>query len=254
MFNHQVQQPQRALAIQEEVLVHDEERPHTHRLLQLAHHLEQLVPGPIEVHDVAFAAEHCRCRTEVAAKRTANRRNQRGRHVAGFFAEPDAHRARGDARNDMRMAHRPVGILTQEAPHPSHTLALDDVVGIYPLLDLGNICDRAADDDGRRREVATDQFAHRPHLVHVGHDRADANDVVTVGPNLLNKAVEGWEIQERARDVDVGMNQHQTPRTMKHPQRKRFLRSRHLAVVKLHRLVRPAAVFVTLRIRAKDTG
>ena len=72
---HQFQQPQRPLAVQQEVLVHHEERADVQLALELAHDVEQLVAGLVEVDGLALAAEHGRGGAEVAAQRAADRRD-----------------------------------------------------------------------------------------------------------------------------------------------------------------------------------
>ena len=79
---HQFQQPQGPLAMQQEVLVHHEERLDVHVRFELAHDVEQLVAGLVEVDRLALAAEHGRGGAEVAAQRAADRGDDRGGHVA----------------------------------------------------------------------------------------------------------------------------------------------------------------------------
>ena len=61
--------------------------------------------------------------------------------------ERDAHVPRADARGDQRVAERPVFVLAQEAAEPAHALALDDVIGVDPLGQVGHVGDVPADDD-----------------------------------------------------------------------------------------------------------
>ena len=65
---------------------------------ELAHDVEQLVAGLVEVDGLALAAEHGRGGAEVAAQRAADRRDERGGHVARLVADGDAHVPRADAR------------------------------------------------------------------------------------------------------------------------------------------------------------
>ena len=87
VFDHQAQQPQRSLSVQQEVLVHDEERSDVHILFELAHDLEQLVARLVEVNTLALPAEHRRGRTEITPHGTSDGWNQGGGHVA--WAQPD---------------------------------------------------------------------------------------------------------------------------------------------------------------------
>ena len=74
--------------------------------------------------------------------------------------------------DDQRMADGLVLVLAQEPPEPAHALALDDVVGVDPLVQIGDVGDVPADDDRRVRLVLADQLAHLLHLEQVGDDRA----------------------------------------------------------------------------------
>ena len=100
--------------------------------------------------------------------------------------------------------------------------------------------------------VLPDQLAHPPDLQHVRRDAADAHDVVPAVADLLDEAVQGGEVQQRAGGRDVRLDEHQAPGAMEHPQRKRPLHPGHLVVVQLHRVDRPAAVLVVLGVRAED--
>ena len=59
-----------------------------HVALQLAHDVEELVAGLVEVDRLALAAEHGGGGAEVAAQRAADRGDERGGHVARPVARP----------------------------------------------------------------------------------------------------------------------------------------------------------------------
>ena len=80
---HEFQEPQGPHAVQEEVLVHHEERLDLQVRFELAHDVEQLVARLVEADRVPLAAEHRRGGAEVAAHGAADRRDDRGGHVAG---------------------------------------------------------------------------------------------------------------------------------------------------------------------------
>ena len=75
---HPGEQIHGALLLQQEVLVHDEERLHLARGLRLLHHPEQFVAGLVEVEHLALAAEERRGGAEVAAHRAAHGRDDGG--------------------------------------------------------------------------------------------------------------------------------------------------------------------------------
>jgi len=74
-FLHALQQAHGALAMQQEVLVHDKEGLHLELSSHLLHDFKQLVPAFEEVDEISFAPEEGRCRAEVAAHGTANGRD-----------------------------------------------------------------------------------------------------------------------------------------------------------------------------------
>ena len=150
------------------------------------------------------------------------------------------------------MANGPVGALAQVAAEPGHALAADDVVGVDLLVQVGDIGDVAADDDLGVGLVVADQLAHLLHLGLVGNDRGDADHVVLVVADFVEEAVQRGEVQERAGGFDVGLDEHDAPTAVEHPQRERALGPRHLVMIKLHRIHHPAAVLVVLGIGAED--
>src|SRR5690606_10609169 len=94
MSLHEVQQSQRAATMEEGVFIHHKKRPNSHLRFELGDDSEQLVPHVIEVHELAFATEHRRGGTEVTAERTADRWNERCRHVPSLLAYGNTHAAR----------------------------------------------------------------------------------------------------------------------------------------------------------------
>jgi len=61
--------------------------------------------------------------------------------------------ARVDARQDSWVVDRTAFILAQESAHPTHTLSIDDVVGVYQCVQFRNVGDVPADDNGGRGQV-----------------------------------------------------------------------------------------------------
>ena len=112
----------------------------------------------------------------------------------------------------------------------------------------------AADDDRGAGLVLADQLDHLGNLDLVGDDAADTDDVVALGANLLEEALARGEVEQRAGGLDVGLDEHQPPRTMEHPQREGTLHTGNLVVIKLHRIHRPAAVLIVLTVRTVDAG
>ena len=180
--------------MEEEVLVHHEERADVHLAFELAHDVEQFVAGLVEVDRLALAAEHGRGGAEIAAQRAADRRNDRGGDVALEFLRVDAHVARAEARGDHRMAQRPVLVLAEKAAEPAHALAADHVVGVELLDQVGHVGDVPADDDRGVGQILPNQLAHLFHFERVRNDRRDADDVVLLGADLFDEAVERGKV------------------------------------------------------------
>ena len=149
MLFHQFQKPQCAFAVEKEIFVHHEERTDVHVLFHLAHDVEQFVAGLIKMHAIAFAAEHRRGGAKIAAQRTADRRNDRGGNVAVAFLHRYADISRAKTRCNHGMAHGLIHVLAQILPEPPHALALDYVIGVDPLVQVGYIGNVPADDDHR---------------------------------------------------------------------------------------------------------
>ncbi len=70
--------------------------------------------------------------------------------------------------------------------------ALDDVVGVDPLGQVGDVGDVAADDDLGVRLVLPDQLAHLLDFVDVGDDRRNADHVVLAGCGVLRRSGPAW--------------------------------------------------------------
>ncbi len=215
---------------------------------------EQLVAGLIEVDRLAFAAEHGGGGAEVAAQGATHRGNERGRHVAGAIAGRHSHVARAEARNHLRVANGAVRLFPQVATEPRHAVPLDDEIGVDALAQLRHVGDVTADDDRGVGLVLADQGAHLLDLDQIGQDGRDADDVVLVGAKLLDEALEPGKVQHRASRLDVGLDEHDPPTAMEHPQRKCPLRPSDLVVVQLHRVHLPAAVLVVLAVGTEDAG
>ena len=76
---HEAQQLHGAALVQQEVLVHHEERLHVELALHLGHHVEQLFAGIVEIQVLALAAEERGGGAEVAAHGAAHRGDDGGR-------------------------------------------------------------------------------------------------------------------------------------------------------------------------------
>ena len=122
------------------------------------------------------------------------------------------------AGGGLRVTDRLLGIFAQESAKPADPFAADDVVGVDPPLEVGNVGDVPADDDLGLGKMLADQLAHLLHLQQVRQDAADAHDVVGPAADLLDEAVQGGKVQERARRVEVRLDQHQAPGAMEQPQ------------------------------------
>ncbi len=251
-FLHALEQAHGALAMQEEVFVHDEERVHFELFFHVAHDFEEFVAGLEEVDELSLAAEERRSGAEVAAHGAADRGDDGGRGRALAFRQADAHDAGAHSGNDGGMADGSALVFAEVAAHPGNAFAADNVVGIDHLFDAGDGGDVTADDDrGVGREFA-DHAAHLTHLADVDDDAGDANDVVMIGFQFAREVVARGEVENGARRGDVRLDQHDAPGAMKHAQREAALGARDLIVIKLHRIDGAAAEFVVLRVRAED--
>jgi hypothetical protein len=177
---HPLQQLHGPRPVQQKVLVHHEERLHTHALFHVLHHIEELIARLVEVIALALAAEECRRRAEVAAHGATDRRNNRGRGVARIVGYAHAQDAKAKARQDLRVHDRRVWILAKIPTHPHHALAAHDVMGIDHVLDPGNPRDMSTNYDHRLRRQPPRPPAHLLHLAEVGNDAGDSDDVIVV--------------------------------------------------------------------------
>jgi hypothetical protein len=145
-----------------------------------------------------------------------------------------------------RAASWPRKARNQAMPFASH-----DVVRVDPLREAGEVGHVAAHHDGGLGLVEPDESAHLGQLEEVRDDRADADDVVASGPDLVHEAVEGREVEERAGRVEIGLDEHQAPRAVEHAQGEDVLHPRDLVVVELHGIDGAAAVLVVARVGAE---
>ena len=173
---------------------------------------------------------------------------------AGVVAKRHTHDARGNVGNDLRMPDRLILVLAEKPAHPSNAVSLDDVVRIDPPFQIRHIGDMSADDDGRLRLILPDQPTHPPHLEQIGNDRADPNDIVFPGLDLLDEPFLRGKVQKRTRGLQVHLDQHQPPGSIERAKREGVLDPRHLVVTKLHGVDHAAAILIVLSIGAEDAG
>jgi len=107
------------------------------------------------------------------------------------------------------MPHGGVRVLPQEPAEPRDALACHHVVGVDQVAKPRPVRDVAADDDRGARLVAPHDLAHELHLAHVRHDGADADDVIGDRADLLLETLEGGEIEERGRRLQVRLDEHE---------------------------------------------
>jgi hypothetical protein len=106
------------------------------------------------------------------------------------------------------MANWPVLVLAQKPPHPPYAVPVGDVIQVRVFGQYRKIGNVTADHDGCVRLVLADQLAHAAHFEQVGHDRADADDVIGIARQLVDEALLRGEIEQRAWRPEVGLNQH----------------------------------------------
>ena len=238
--------------MKQKIFVHDKERVYLQLIFHPAHNLEQFVAALKKVDELSFASEKCRGSTEVAAHGTAHRRNNRRRRCALALRQPDAHDARAHPGNDCRMPDRRAFLFPEIAPHPRNAFAFHDVIGVNHRFDSGNGRDMPTHHDrGLRREFPR-HAAHLAHLGHVHDNSGDADYVILITLQLALKIVARRKIEHRTGRGNIRLDHHDAPGSMKHAQREAALRSRHLIVIKLHRIDGAASELVILGIRSED--
>ena len=72
--------------------------------------------------------------------------------------------------------------------------------------------------------------------------------------DFFSETIQGGEIKEGAGRIDIGLQQHQTERAVKHAQRKGPLGTCDLVLVKLHGIDLAAAVCVVPGVRPEHTA
>ncbi len=112
--------------LQQEILVHDEERAHLHGVLHVLHDLEKLIAGFVKVDALTLAAEECRGGAEVASHGAADRGDDGGCGVAGVVGNAHSQHPHAEAGEDFGMLDRRVGIVAQIAAHPGDAFAAHD--------------------------------------------------------------------------------------------------------------------------------
>ena len=245
---HLGQQLHRAPFVEQEVLVHHEERVHLQRAFDTAHHVEELLAGFVEVDVVALAPEKRGRRAEVAAHRAADRRDDRGGRIAAAARRLEPHQPESKRGGNGRVRDGRIDRLAEERPEPPNALPGHDVIGVDHGVELRERRDVPADDDRRSRRVLAHEPAHLLHLADVHDDARNAHDVVGVGLELAYETLARGKIEHRGRCRD------DAPRAMRHAERKRILGARHLIVVQLHRVDGAAAELVVLREGTEDRG
>ena len=184
--------------------------------------------------------------TEVAPQRATHRGDEGGRGREGVTADRTAHGLHVDARLDPGMAHGPLRVLAQKTAEPVDPLAEDNPVRVDALLESRDTDHVAAHHDRRLGLVLSHQPAHLGDLQDIGRNGADPDHIVLVVADLADEAVQGGEIQQHAGGLEIGLNHHQPPRAIEHPQGKRTLHPRHLVVPQFHGVDLAAAELVVL--------
>ena len=248
---HQLQEFHRAALLQQEILVHDEERFRAARRFRFLHHPEQLRAGGVQVEDLALAAEERRRGAEVATQRAAHGRDD-GRRGIGLVGDPHAHHAQVEAGIERRMVIGAVG----SSPRYSRIQAMPSP---FTMWSASTMCsmprsrrDMPADDDrGIGRDLA-DHAAHLAHLADVDDDGRDADDVVLVRVQFAREGLASGKVEDRAGRRDVLLDHQDAPGAVEAAQREGALRLGHLVVIQLHRIDGAAAEFIVLRVGTED--
>src|SRR5262249_36555820 len=112
---HTLEEAHSAGAVKQEILVHDKEGLHVKLGFNSRHYLEQLSAGLEEIDELAFPAKECRCGAEVAAHRTANRRNDGCGSGTFALGQAYSHDASAQSGNDCRMNYGGVFVFAKVA-------------------------------------------------------------------------------------------------------------------------------------------
>src|ERR1035441_3903407 len=127
---HEFQQFHGAPLVQQEVLVHHEERFHVELAFHLAHHVVQFLAGIVEVEVAALAAEEGARGAEVAPHGTTHRGNDGGRRGAFGDGQREPQGARAETGDDGGMANGRGLVLAEKTAHPGseeHTSELQSL-------------------------------------------------------------------------------------------------------------------------------
>ncbi len=208
---HAAQELHGAPFVEQEVLVHHEERAHVQLAFHLRHDAEELVAAVVEIQIVALASEKRGRRAEVAAHGATDRRNDGGRGVALALRQLHPERARAEAGYDFRVADGGVRVFAQVAPHPGDAVAFHHVIDFDHQLDAGDSRHMAAHHDGRPRRNPPHHLAHLADLADVHDDGGNAHDVVIVGAQLGLKSLARRKIQDRGWSGDVPLDHQDAP-------------------------------------------
>jgi hypothetical protein len=243
---HALQQPHGPLAMQQEILVHHEERFDLQLILHAAHDVKQFIARLKEVDELPLAAKERRGRTEVASQRTADGGNNRRRRRALAFGQTNVHDPCAHSGNDRRMLDRRALVFSQIASHPRNAFALHNVIGVDHLFNPGDGAHVPVHYDHRMRREFTRHAAHLAHLGHVHHDSREADHVVMLRLQLAGKVFPRGKVEHGAGRGNIRLDHHDAPGAMKHAQRKAALNARDLIVIELHRIDGAAAELVGL--------
>ena len=150
------------------------------------------------------------------------------------------------------MSDRLSHVFAEKGPHPSHPFARHNMVGVDVVPQFAKVGNVAPDDDRRVRLMLANEAAHPADLEQVRHDRGYSNHVVLTRCNFLNESLLRRKVEQRARGVDIRLNEHQSPGTMKCTQREGALHAGHLVLVQFHRVDPPTAARVVFSVGSKD--
>src|SRR5262249_7542405 len=134
----EIEKFQRALLVQQEILVHHEERGGAQLPLRLAHDPEQVLAALEEIDELAFSAKELRGRAEVASHWTADRWNDGRRGIPATIRQRDSHQSETERGGNDRVFDRPVDWFAEKPPQPCNPFPFDDVISIDQALDSRN--------------------------------------------------------------------------------------------------------------------